>query len=159
MKFYGIKKDTNYYFKNLLEIVYEVILRINELENNKRIANNTHRNLNDIYFVIHGVKGSTKKIYLNNYETLKQNQELAKEKFFEFISDDVGKISTLNVSLNDDDNPLNFIFIDFIEIKIPSRSEAYMFPIERLLGSYFEDGKIELDLEVWKHPERPHHIG
>ena len=33
------------------------------------------------------------------------------------------------------------------------------FPIERVLGPYFEDGKCELDLEVWKHPERTSHIG
>jgi hypothetical protein len=33
------------------------------------------------------------------------------------------------------------------------------FPIERIIGPYFEDGKCELDLEAWKHPERPSHIG
>lgn len=35
----------------------------------------------------------------------------------------------------------------------------FRFPIERVLGEYFEDGRCELDLEVWKHPERPSHIG
>lgn len=139
--------------------MYEVILRINDIENSKRLASNSNRNMTDVYLSLHGVKGSTKKTYLNNYEILKVNHDFTKEKYFEFKSEDVGKITTLNVSLNDDDNPLNFIFIDFIEIKIKSRSEAYKFPIERLLGTYFEDGKIELDLEVWKHPERPHHIG
>ena len=33
------------------------------------------------------------------------------------------------------------------------------FPIERIIGPYFEDGKCELELEAWKHPERPNHIG
>lgn len=33
------------------------------------------------------------------------------------------------------------------------------FPVERVLGEYVEDGKCELWLEVWKHPERPSHIG
>lgn len=32
------------------------------------------------------------------------------------------------------------------------------FPVERVLGEYVEDGRCELNLEVWKHPERPHHI-
>jgi hypothetical protein len=131
------------------EIVYEVILRVNEIENNKRLTSHSYRNITDVYFVLHGVKGFTKKIYLNNHEILRTNQEFLKERFFEFKSEDVGKITTLNISLNDDDNPLNYIFIDFVEIKIPSRSEAYKFPIERLLGSYFEDGKIELDLVVF----------
>jgi hypothetical protein len=27
------------------------------------------------------------------------------------------------------------------------------FPVERMLGEYVEDGKCELELEVWKHPE------
>ena len=34
----------------------------------------------------------------------------------------------------------------------------FRFPVERILGTYFEDGKIEIDLEVWKHPERQPHI-
>ena len=100
-------------------------MRINEIETNGRILN-LGRNLTDVYFIIYGVKGSTKKIYINNYEQHKGNSyEVSKEKYFEFKSEDVGKIQKINVSLNDDDNPLNFIFIDFIAIKIPSRSEAY----------------------------------
>ncbi len=82
-----------------------------------------------------------------------------KEKYFEFNCRDVGKIETINVSIDDDNNPYNCLYIDFIEVKIQNKSEAYKFPVERALGSFLEDGKCELDLKVWKHPERNNHIG
>lgn len=31
--------------------------------------------------------------------------------------------------------------------------------MERVLGEFYEDGKCDIDLIVWKHPERPNHIG
>ena len=88
-------------------------------------ANAINKHLTDVYFIIRGAKGATKKIYLNNYELKKMEHEYFKEKYYEFKSDDVGKIESINVSINEDNNPLNCIDIDFIEIKIPSRSEAY----------------------------------
>lgn len=85
------------------------MLRYNEIENEQLQINN--QKLNDIYFIISGEKGSTKKIYLNNYETLVQSsQETPKrEKYFEFKSEDVGKLLKVNVSLNEDNNPNNCI--------------------------------------------------
>ena len=121
----------------LIEIVYEVVLRTNDIETNNRPSSNNHHNNHnnhhsnalkhptDVYFIIKGIKGSTKKIYLNNYEIRKPEHDANRERFFEFKSDDVGKIEKINVSINEDDNPSNYVFIDFIEIKIPSRSEAY----------------------------------
>lgn len=137
--------------------MYQVVLRLNDIDGQSSL----NKNPVDVYFVIKGAKGNTKKIYLNNYETKRQDHhdQDPKEKYFEFKSDDVGKIEKINLSINQDNSPDNFIFIDFVEIKIPIRSEAYKFPIERILGEYFEDGKCELDLEAWKHPERHTHIG
>ncbi|RNA02031.1 lipoxygenase homology domain-containing 1-like [Brachionus plicatilis] len=141
---------------SICEILYQVVLRLNDMDG----LSSSNKHLVDVYFVIKGAKGRTKKIYLNNYETKRQDHhdQDPKEKYFEFKSDDVGKIEQINLSINPDNTPDNFIFIDFIEIKIPIRSEAYKFPIDRVLGEYFEDGKCELDLEVWKHPERHSHI-
>lgn len=89
------------------------------------LGSNSNKHINDVYFVIKGAKGQTKKIYLNNYELRKLEHDYFKEKFYEFKSEDVGKISQINVSINEDDNPANCVYIDFIEVKIPSRSEAY----------------------------------
>lgn len=84
------------------------------------------RHLIDVYFVITGVLGSTKKIYMNNYEIKRIGEhEDPKEKYFEFKSEDVGKLSKINVSINQDDDPGTYLYVDFIEIKIPSKSEAY----------------------------------
>jgi hypothetical protein len=108
-----------------------VVLRTSEIDQTKLSSSHAKSSIGaskhttDIYFIIHGLKGSTKKIYLNNYELRKTEHEIAKEKYFEFKSEDVGKIQKINVSINEDNNPLNCIYIDFIEIKIPSRSEAY----------------------------------
>ncbi len=83
------------------EIDYQVLLCYSEIETNKI----RHHKLNDIYFIIFGEKGSTKKIYLNNYETVPQKEFNNKcEACFEFKSDDVGNILKINVSLNEDNN-------------------------------------------------------
>lgn len=82
----------------------------------------------DIIWHNYDQTGSTKKIYLNNYEIKRHNDPAhddPKEKHFEFKSDDVGKLLKINVSINQDDDPGTYLFIDFIEIKIPSKSEAY----------------------------------
>ena len=83
------------------EIDYQILLCYSEIETNKT---HSHK-LNDIYFIIYGEKGCTKKIYLNNYETMPQKEFNNKyEAFFEFKSDDVGNIVKMNVSLNEDNN-------------------------------------------------------
>lgn len=82
--------------------------------------------MTDLYFIMFGEKGSTKKIHINNYEIKKTEHEHDyKMRIFEFKSDDVGRVKKINVSLNEDNNTSNCISIDFIEIKIPTRSEAY----------------------------------
>jgi hypothetical protein len=48
-----------------------------------------------------------------------------RERWFQFRSDDVGKIKSIELSVNEDENPLSSFFLDFIEIKIPIRSEAF----------------------------------
>lgn len=88
------------------------------------------RHLIDVYFIITGEHGSTKKIYMNNYEIKRLNEhDDPKEKYFEFKSEDVGKLTKINVSINQDDDPAAYLYIDFIEIKIPSKSEAYKYVI------------------------------
>jgi hypothetical protein len=81
--------------------------------------------MTDLYFIIIGSKGSTKKINLNSYELPKQAHVQEKEKHFQFKSEDVGNILKINLSIAEDDSPLNYIFIDFVEVKIPRRSQAY----------------------------------
>jgi hypothetical protein len=85
------------------------------------------KHITDLYFIITGVKGSTKKINLNSYELPKSNHvhDPNKEKHFQFKSEDVGNILRINISIAEDDSPLNYIYIDFIEVKIPRRSQAY----------------------------------
>ena len=81
--------------------------------------------LTDFYLIITGQKSSTKKIFLNNYEMLTKHSDQFKEKFFEFQYKDTGKIQTLNVSIDDNDKLENCLFVDFIEITIKNKSEAY----------------------------------
>lgn len=95
------------------------------------------RHLIDVYFIITGVHGSTKKIYMNNYEIKRLNEhDDPKEKYFEFKSEDVGKLLKINVSINQDDDPATYLYIDFIEIKIPSKSEAYKYFISLFVYSF-----------------------
>lgn len=62
---------------------------------------------------------------MNNYEIKRLDHDDPKEKYFEFKSEDVGKLQKINVSINQDDDPNTYVYIDFVEIKIPSKSEAY----------------------------------
>lgn len=97
-------------------------LRYNELN---KSPNSKSERLTDIYLVISGEKFCTRKIFLNNYELRTKVTDNAKEKFFEFQCKDIGKIYYINLSIDDDDNPNNCLYIDFIEITIKNKSEAY----------------------------------
>ncbi len=108
---------------NNSDIIFEVVLRYNEL----KAQPGASPRLTDIYLIISGNKCSTRKIYLNNYELKKFNRDSHKEKYFEFSCKDVGKIEHINFSINEDNNPSNCLYVDFIEIKIQNRSEAYKF--------------------------------
>ena len=71
---------------------------------------------------------------MNNYEIKRLNEhDDPKEKYFEFKSEDVGKLTKINVSINQDDDPAAYLYIDFIEIKIPSKSEAYKYVLHSFI--------------------------
>lgn len=139
---------------NNLEVIYEVVLRTGEMENLRRHSMSTsHYHLPDVYFILYGSKDRTKKIYLNNFELKKKCNENSREKYFQFKWYDIGRINKINLSVNENGNPFDCLYIDYIEIKIISKSEAFKFPVERGLGEYIEDGRCDIDLEAWKHPE------
>ncbi len=123
-------------------------------------AKSTDR-LTDIYLVITGEKDVTRKILLNPFQlrAAKSSEGAYREQLFEFHCRDIGKILQVNVSIDSDDNPKNCLYIDFLEVTLKDKSEAYKFPVERWLGSFRDDGRCQLDLEVWKHPERVVNIG
>ncbi len=64
---------------------------------------------------------------MNNYEFRKKDEDMFRERYFEYKSEDVGKIEKIFLSINDTNNSNDYLYIDFIEIKIPSRSEAYKY--------------------------------
>ena len=92
------------------------------MDSNNTSTSKPHSNkhMTDLYFIISGAKGSTKKINLNSYELPVSNHVIDpnKEKHFQFKSEDVGNIEKLNVSIAEDDHPSNYIFIDFVEVKL-----------------------------------------
>jgi hypothetical protein len=134
----------------VLEIDYIIILRTDEINSKGKFkyklpANmlQNHRSPQfEIYLEIKGENDRhTRKICLNNYEVKKKSgnplatlassvspeqAEANKLKTFNCKLEDVGKIQKINVSINEDDTPSNWILIDFIEIKIVNRSEAYV---------------------------------
>jgi len=118
--------------------------------------------LMDIYIIMTGDKDVTRKILLNTFEisyTSKTAEGSYRQKFFEFQCKNIGKILQVDVSIENDDNPKNSLYIDFLEVTLKNKSEAYKFPVERWLGAFKDDGKCELNLEVWKHPEKLLNIG
>lgn len=132
------------YPKTKCEIDYVVLIRSIDQESEKHLAyhdllRSKSSNI-EMYLVIFGEKGWTKKININPYEfstnlpttnvnsiskSHSQNDLKKRERLFQFKSDDVGKIKSIEFSVNEDENLLNSFFIDFIEIKIPIRSEAF----------------------------------
>jgi hypothetical protein len=78
-----------------------------------------------VYFVLKGSKGCTKKTAMKSYEFKKKDVDIFREGYFEYKADDVGKIEKVFLSINTTNNSNEYLYIDFIEIKIPSRSEAY----------------------------------
>ena len=123
------------------EIDYVVLIRLNESEKqtvSHDLLRSKSGNTSEMYLVICGEKGCTKKININPYEfssnltatnsiskSHSQNDMKKRERWFQFRSDDVGKIKSIELSVNEDENPLSSFFLDFIEIKIPIRSEAF----------------------------------
>ena len=87
--------------------------------------NTSHYHLPDVYFILYGSKDKTKKIYLNNYELKKKSNETIRDNYFQFKWYDIGSINKINLSVNENGNPFDCIYIDYIEIKIPSKSEAF----------------------------------
>ncbi len=98
------------------------------MENQRRNSMSmSHYHLPDVYFILYGTNDRTRKIYLNNFELKKKDHDTSKEKYFEFKWEDIGKINRINLSVNENGNPFDCLYIDFIEIKIPSKSEAYKY--------------------------------
>ncbi len=104
----------------LLDITCEVTLRYID---DRQFYNSDK--LTDFYLVICGENNCTRKIFLNNFELRTRNFDQFKEKTFEFQCKDTGKIQTVHISIDDNDKPENCLFIDFIEITIKNKSEAY----------------------------------
>lgn len=114
------------------------MLRTSEMENLRRNSLFlSHNHLPDVYFILYGTKDRTKKIYLNNYELKRKDFESSKERYFEFKSEDVGKITKLNLSVNENGSTFDCLYIDYIEVKIPLRSEAYKYMFQRILKKFF----------------------
>jgi hypothetical protein len=107
-------------------VIYEVVLRTGEMENLRRHTMSTsHYHLPDVYFILYGSKDRTKKIYLNNFELKKKCNDNSREKYFQFKWYDIGRINKINLSVNENGNPFDCLYIDYIEIKIISKSEAF----------------------------------
>ena len=107
-------------------MIYEVVLRTGEMENLRRHTMSTsHYHLPDVYFILYGSKDRTKKIYLNNFELKKKSNDNSREKYFQFKWYDIGRINKINLSVNENGNPFDCLYIDYIEIKIISKSEAF----------------------------------
>jgi hypothetical protein len=158
------------------EIDYEVILReddpkMNGTKYNIPLDMHSQDREMDIFLIMNGDRKSTRKICLNNYEIKRPSsagqtstsnqttQDQSITRIFKFKTEDIGKIQSIKISIDEENNPSYWIIIDFIKIKIPSKSEAYKFPVERLLGEFVQDGKCDLDLQVWKHPQNDNHSG
>lgn len=95
-------------------------MRTSEFDRSKK-----YQHFPDVYFIFYGSKGSTRQINLNNYELSKKEFDMSEERYFEFKSDDIGKVEKINLSIAQNQNFHDYLYVDFIEVKIPAKSEAY----------------------------------